>query len=56
MSALDRSRYLLDFAVSSLLRRKGRTFGLLLVFSALVALVGSVLLFGAAFRREAFAA
>jgi ABC-type lipoprotein release transport system permease subunit len=53
--ALNRARHFFDFAVSSLARRKGRTFGLLLVYAAIVALAGSVLLFGTALRREAAA-
>ncbi|MBI5263512.1 MAG: FtsX-like permease family protein [Bradyrhizobium sp.] len=53
MTALSRTRYFLDFAVSSLLRRRWRTLSLILVYSCIVALLGSVLLFGTALRREA---
>jgi len=55
MTALARIRYFLDFTVSSLLRRKWRTLGLILVYSCIVALLGSALLFGTALRREAAA-
>jgi ABC-type lipoprotein release transport system permease subunit len=51
--AFNRARYFFDFAVSSLARRKGRTLGQLVVYTAIVALAGSVLLFGTALRREA---
>jgi len=53
MTALARIRYFLDFTVSSLLRRKWRTLSLILVYSCIVALLGSALLFGTALRREA---
>jgi ABC-type lipoprotein release transport system permease subunit len=53
MTIFARTRSFLDFAVSSLLRRKARSLGLLLVFASVVALLGSVLLFGTALRREA---
>ena len=53
MTALARIRYFLDFTVSSLLRHRWRTLSLILVYSCIVALLGSALLFGSALRREA---
>lgn len=53
--ALERRRYLLDFAVRSLARRPARALGLVTVYAVIVFVVGSVMLFGAAIRREATA-
>jgi|WetSurMetagenome_2_1015567.scaffolds.fasta_scaffold41562_3 ABC-type lipoprotein release transport system permease subunit len=50
---LDKQRYLVDFTVSSLARRKAKTLGLLCVYTSIVFLVSSVMLFTAALRREA---
>ena len=50
---LARQRYLLDYTLAALLRRKGRHLSLLLVYGALVFALASVLLFGSALRREA---
>lgn len=50
---LARQRYLLDYTLAALLRRKGRNLSLLLVYGALVFALASVLLFGSALRREA---
>ncbi|UFZ02704.1 FtsX-like permease family protein [Bradyrhizobium ontarionense] len=55
MTAFARNRHLLDFAVSSLLRQRGRTILITLVYATIVALLGSVLLFGAALRGQASA-
>mgnify|MGYP001765295830 CR=1 FL=1 len=48
-----RQRYLLDYASASLWRRKGRNLVLWAIFAALVFILGSVILFGSAIRREA---
>jgi ABC-type lipoprotein release transport system permease subunit len=48
-----RQRYLVDFTLSSLLRRKGRHLGLLLVYSLVVFVLASVMLFSHALQREA---
>ena len=50
---IDRQRYLLDFTVSSLARRKAKTIVLLLVYTLVVFLVASVMLFTEALRQEA---
>lgn len=52
---LARPRYLLDYALASLLRRKGRNLSLLAVYTTVVFALASVLLFGSALRREAAA-
>ena len=52
-AAFERRRHLLDFALASLARRPARNFGLVAVYAAVVFLVGSVMLFGSAIRREA---
>ncbi len=54
MSAwIEHQRGLIDFAVASLRRRRGRNFGLFLVHALLVFLLASVVLYGDAMRREA---
>jgi len=50
---IDRQRYLLDYTVSCLLRRRGRNAGLVLVYTVLVFTVASVVLLGHALRHEA---
>lgn len=49
----NRQRALLDFALSSLRRRLGKTLGLLAVYTLIVAVLASVMLFSHALRREA---
>jgi ABC-type lipoprotein release transport system permease subunit len=51
----ERHRLLVDFAVASLLRRKTRNGGLLAVYTLIVFVLGSIMLFGEAIRREAAA-
>jgi len=50
---VERQRYLIDFTVASLTRRKWKNFGLILVYAALVFVLASVMLFSHALRREA---
>lgn len=50
---IRRQRYLIDFTLSSLFRRKGKNLGLLLVYSLIVFMLASVMLFTHALRREA---
>ncbi len=45
--------YLIDFTLSSLLRRKGKNFGLLLVYTLIVFMLASVMLFTHSLRKEA---
>jgi ABC-type lipoprotein release transport system permease subunit len=52
-TALRRQLYLIDFTVASLARRKGRQLGLLAVYSAIVFMLASTLLFAQALQREA---
>ena len=54
MSGLvQRQLYLIDFTLSSLLRRKGKNLGLLLVYSLIVFMLASVMLFTHSLRSEA---
>ena len=53
MNILRKQRYLIDFTLSSLLRRKSKNFGLLLVYTLIVFLLASVMLFTHALRKEA---
>ncbi len=55
MSWWGRQRNILDFTLSSLLRRKGKNLGLLLVYTLVVAALASVMLFLSSLRREASA-
>jgi len=50
---LERQKYLIDYTLAALLRRKARNFGLLLVYTLLVFLFASTLLLGQGLRREA---
>nr|VFJ47539.1 MAG: FtsX-like permease family protein [Candidatus Kentron sp. DK]VFJ66880.1 MAG: FtsX-like permease family protein [Candidatus Kentron sp. DK] len=50
---VQRQRYLLDYALSSLLRHGGRHLALLVVYVLVVFLLASVMLFSSALRREA---
>jgi ABC-type lipoprotein release transport system permease subunit len=50
---LGRQRYLLDHALGSLARRRGRNAALLAVYAAVVFLLASVMLFASALRGEA---
>jgi hypothetical protein len=54
-SSLERHRLLIDFAVASMLRRKMRNGGLLVVYTLIVFVLGSIMMFGEAIRREAAA-
>lgn len=52
-AVLARQRYLLDHALGSLARRRGRNAALLAVYAAVVFLLASVMLFATALRGEA---
>jgi cell division protein FtsX len=54
-AAFERRRHLVDFAVRSLARRPTRNLVLTTVYALIVFLVGSVMLWGSAVRREAAA-
>lgn len=53
MSFIRKQQYLIDFTLSSLLRRKGKNLGLLLVYSLIVFMLASVMLFTHSLRQEA---
>lgn len=50
---IRKQAYLIDFTLSSLLRRKGKNFGLLLVYTLIVFMLASVMLFTHALKKEA---
>jgi ABC-type lipoprotein release transport system permease subunit len=50
---LERQRAMIDFTLSSLLRRKGRNIALLLVYATVVFVLASVMFFAHALKREA---
>jgi ABC-type lipoprotein release transport system permease subunit len=50
---IERQRYLIDYTLASLARRKVRNLGLLAVYAALIFLLASVMLFTHSVRREA---
>ncbi len=52
-SWIEKQRSIMDFTVSSLLRRKGKNIALLLVYALVVFLLGSALFFTQAMKREA---
>lgn len=53
MPFLRRQQYLIDYTLSSLLRRKGKNLGLLLVYCLIVFMLASVMLFTQSLRKEA---
>jgi len=53
MSFFQKQQYLIDFTLSSLLRRKGKNFALLVVYTLIVFMLASVMLFTHALRKEA---
>jgi len=53
MMMLRKQKYLIDFTVSSLMRRPGKNLGLLLVYTLIVFLLASVMLFTQSLRSEA---
>ncbi|MFZ3046411.1 MAG: hypothetical protein WA151_10885, partial [Desulfatirhabdiaceae bacterium] len=53
MGALEKQRNILDFTLSSLLRRKGKNFALVLVYTFIIFLLASVLFFSHSIRKEA---
>ena len=52
---IEKQKYLIDFTIASLARRKVKNVGLLCLYSLLVFLLASVMLFTQALRREAAA-
>lgn len=52
-SLIRKQKYLLDFTLTALLRRSGKNFGLLAVYSLIVFLLASVMLYTNALRSEA---
>ncbi len=53
MSRLDKQKNILDFTISSLLRRKAKNVSLILVYTLIVFTLGSVILFTQAMKKEA---
>ncbi|HEY6008879.1 MAG TPA: FtsX-like permease family protein [Geobacteraceae bacterium] len=51
--AIERQRHIIDFTLSSLLRRKGKNGALLLVYTLIVFVLASVIFFTNAVKREA---
>ena len=50
---IERHRNILDFTLSSLVRRKGKNLALVSVYTAIVFLLASVMLLASALRHEA---
>lgn len=50
---LEKQRYIIDFTISSLLRRKVKNIGLLILYTLIVFIVSSVMFFTYAIKREA---
>ena len=50
---IEKQKYLIDFTISSLARRKVKNLGLLFIYTLIVFLLASVMLFTHALRREA---
>lgn len=50
---IERQRYLIDFTIASLGRRRGRNLGLLVVYTAIIFVLASAMLFSHAIRHEA---
>jgi ABC-type lipoprotein release transport system permease subunit len=54
-NTIERQRHIIDFTLSSLLRRKGKNSALLLVYTLIIFVLASVLFFTRALRHEAAA-
>jgi ABC-type lipoprotein release transport system permease subunit len=52
-SVIERQRHIIDFTLSSLLRRKGKNGALLVVYALIVFVLASVIFFTSAVKREA---
>lgn len=52
-TSIERQRYLIDFTLSSLLRRKTKNGGLLVIYTLIVFVLASVMFFTDAIKREA---
>jgi ABC-type lipoprotein release transport system permease subunit len=52
-SLLEKQKNILDFALSSLLRRKGKNLALLVVYTGIVFFLGSIMLYTHALKQEA---
>lgn len=50
---IEKQKYLIDYTLSSMARRRGKNLGLLLLYTLLVFLLASVMLFTGALRQEA---
>lgn len=55
MQSINRYYNILDFAIASLLRRKGKNLALLTIYTLIVALIASLIFFVQALKREAAA-
>jgi len=55
MAGIEKQRYIIDFTLSSLVRRKGKNAALLVVYTLVVFLLASVMFFTQALRKEAAA-
>lgn len=53
MAFLEKQRHIIDFALSSLLRKWGKNLGLLMVYTAIVFVLASVFFYTSAIKREA---
>jgi len=53
LQSIERQRHLIDFTLSSLMRRKGKNFSVLFVYTLVVFLLASVMFFTSALRKEA---
>ena len=53
LNRIERQRHILDFTLSSLLRRKGKNASLLFIYTLLIFILASVLFFNLALKREA---
>jgi len=53
MDFIRKQTYLIDFTLSSLMRRKGKNLGLLLVYTLIVFMLASVMLFTHSLKKEA---
>jgi len=49
---IQKQRYLIDFTLSALLRRKSKNLSLLVVYTLIVFVLGSVMLFSSALKKE----
>jgi flagellar biogenesis protein FliO len=51
--SLERHRNILDYTLQALLRRKFKNIGIIIVFTSMISILGSIIFLSYSFKREA---